>query len=149
MTLVDDSNQRIEVRLSSEEAQHIRSGEYWATAISKDKGAPFTLHVAAIAPVADPLTGMNRAEFLLPESSSDFKPGQLLSVQLYTGNYSHIPSKGIRHDESGDYVFTVEMGAARRRSLSGVCQGQAVIVMGPAGLRDGDQVVAISLDSES
>lgn len=113
--------------------------------------------VKRIAPVVDAATGTVKVTVGLPEElvggSTGFLPGMYTEVRLTTQRHDDVvvvPKRALIRDEEEAFVFVIEEEAAKRvrvelglqdderaELLSGVNEGDEIVVSGQAGLKDG------------
>lgn len=112
--------------------------------------------VKRIAPVVDATTGTVKVTVGLPETlvggSTGFLPGMYTEVRLTTQRHDGVvvvPKRALIRDEEEAFVFVVEDDTAKRvrvelgladdehaEVLSGVAEGDEIVVSGQAGLKD-------------
>lgn len=119
----------------------------------------FTGEVATVDSRVDPVTRAITIRAHLPNPDEIIRPGMFLTVALNVGvkeNALLIPEEAVLASPAGQYVFAVEDGKAKRRSitigqrlvgaievLDGLGAGDSVIVAGVQKVRDGTPIEAI------
>ena len=120
-------------------------------------GEVFQGHVARLAPVLDPATRTAQMEIEVPNPASRLKPGMYARVQfvvLQRSNALTVPRNAIVDLEGTRGVFVADGKTARFKPIkSGIVDGEAVeitegltdgntvVTLGSASLRDGDPIV--------
>jgi membrane fusion protein (multidrug efflux system) len=116
-------------------------------------GGKFAGHVVAISPAVDPATGVGLVRILVPNSSGLLRLGIFLTADVPVETHTRalvVPPEAIYRDEAGrPRVFVVngdlatavpvELGIETKEGielLSGVQEGQTVILTGGYGLGD-------------
>jgi membrane fusion protein (multidrug efflux system) len=118
----------------------------------------FDAHVARLRPTVDPTSGTFTVT-LEVEGRNRLRPGMFASVFLETERHDNalvIPRKALVLDSLGDTVFVRDGDQARRREvelglrdedsveiLSGLAEGDELIVLGQDGLADGTPVTIL------
>jgi len=119
----------------------------------------FTARVLRISPVVDAATGTVKVT-LEVDARGRLRPGMFARVFVETatrGGALVIPRSALSLESLGDTVYVVEDGVARRRevalgfregdlveAVSGLAEGESVVVVGQDGLSDGTPVVALA-----
>ncbi len=118
--------------------------------------------VDQISPVIDEQTGTFKVRFrvdIQPDDSVLIRPGMFVRIFIVTDTKKDalvIPKSGLLQDKKGYYVYIVENGKAKRMDvsigiekeevveiLSGLEEGDQVIIQGQAGLQPGQPVQTI------
>jgi len=91
----------------------------------------------------DTTTGTIKAKARFHNASGTLFPNQFVNVQLLVDTKTGqvvVPTQAVRHGSKGDYVFTVEDGAAKMNMVKvGVSQGERTAI--DSGIKVGDQVI--------
>ncbi|HXJ16784.1 MAG TPA: efflux RND transporter periplasmic adaptor subunit [Candidatus Polarisedimenticolia bacterium] len=131
----------------------LRPGEAVDVTTEAVPGGKFAGHVVAISPAVDPATGVGLVRIRVPNSSGLLRLGMFLTADVPVETHTRalvVPPEAIYRDEAGrPRVFVVngdsatavpvELGIETKESielLSGVQEGQTVILTGGYGLGD-------------
>ncbi len=158
---------RIQANVTESDLQKVRKGMMLSVRHRDSAEKPTRLPVSSISPSIDPVSRMGVVEGLLTSRDGKFVPGQFVSVEVpvVAGNgMAMVPSQAVQTSlsESGNsrYVWLVhpipgqpnryqisrqrvELGAASgdlREVISGLSEGDRVVLTGAADLQDGDSV---------
>jgi membrane fusion protein (multidrug efflux system) len=135
----------------------LRVGEPLAIASDSLPGKQFTGRVVAISPAVDPATNLGLVRIRIANSQSFLRLGMFLSAQVAVEEHKNaltVPPEAIYRDANGQpQVYRVEQGRVivakvtlgiqnkdRVELLSGVKEGDSVVLAGGYGLADGAQV---------
>lgn len=124
---------------------------------------PLRGEIVRVFPWLDPGTRTRTVE-ILPQEDLVLLPGMFARIEVLLKTASDtlvVPVEAILPTEEGDAVFVVSDGKARKRQvdvgietnrkaqiLSGVSEGEPVVVRGVRGLSDGDAVSPVKRDDE-
>lgn len=113
-------------------------------------------HILRIHPTVDPVTRQGTVEVVLNDPPPEARPGQLarLTLQLRPQPRLTVPFPALRRDTQGEYVFRYDNDGAvhhtpvisglhlgeRIEIVSGLNQGQQVVINGFLGLADGMKI---------
>ncbi len=120
----------------------------------------FASSVEKISPVVDPRTGTVRVTLdltdIAAETAAKLRPGMFVKAFIVTDartNVLAIPRRAVARSDDGAFVFVVSDGTATRRAVKlgvaegnrvevteGIAEGEAVVVLGQDGLKDGTAV---------
>lgn len=123
-------------------------------------GARFQARVERISPVVDPATGTFRVTVEIPDPEGRLRPGMFGRFSVVTERRDEVllvPRVALLDSDGGDTVFVVAEGTARRQQivtghsngdrvevLSGLADGDLVVIVGQNALRDGATVRVIT-----
>ena len=126
-------------------------------------GMEFTGGIKRTSPVVDPQTNTIKITIKYEDPGRILRPGMYVRVKLITDTHTGtilIPKSAILYDENRMYVFVVREGQARRitlspgfsdtesvESLSGVEDGERIVVIGQTGLKDGTKVRLVDAEN--
>lgn len=161
-TLADVDTMVVRVQVSELDVVQLRQGNAVSVLLDAFPGQPLAGRIRRIFPVADPNTRLVPVEVALRQDGQRIaRAGFLARVELALGtrdNVLLVPASAVVGDASSAAVFIVEEGTALRRSvrtglnsegrveiLSGVKEGDPVVVAGNNGLRDGATVRIVGL----
>ncbi|PIU18178.1 MAG: hypothetical protein COT16_03115 [Elusimicrobia bacterium CG08_land_8_20_14_0_20_44_26] len=103
----------------------------------------FTGKVTTVASAANPLTRKIKVEVTVPNNRYLLKPGTFARLDIITGirkNVLLVNSKAVAANKNEKYVFVVENGSAKMRTVScGISSGELVEIK--TGLEDGEKVI--------
>jgi len=147
---------------------HVPEGDYFGTVVDKGKstraeitseslpGLEFPGKIKRIAPIVDPQTNTIKITIKYEDPKRILRPGMYVRVKLVTDTHPDallIPKSAILYDENRMYVFVIRDGKAKRvtlepgfsdneyvESLSGIEEGEKLVVVGQTGLKDGAKV---------
>lgn len=125
-------------------------------------GQDFVGQVERISPVVNPNTGTFDVTVELPNDDAALRPGLFVRARIVYDTRQGvplIPRSSLLTEDGEDSVFVVEEGVAKKKDLiigyddgedvevkSGLEQGQDVVTIGQASLRDGTPVEVIEPD---
>lgn len=152
----------VRVQVSELDVVQLRPGDPASVLLDAYPGQPLTGRIRRIFPAADPTTRLVPVEVALEQNDQRLaRAGFLARVELALGtreNVLLVPASAIVSDVGSSAVFVVEDGTAHRRVvrtglnsegrieiLSGVEEGDPVVIAGNNGLRDGAQVRIVGL----
>jgi RND family efflux transporter MFP subunit len=149
---------RLEARLNAEDAQvaYLEPGQRAELRLSAYPSTTFTARVESISPSAN-LTSRTFTVILIPEATdARLKPGMLVQADVAAINKTNvltIPEQAVVSRGTESLVFVVVDGKARRKVvqlgvrgngvvevLSGLTDGETVVVEGQTALNDNDPV---------
>ncbi len=120
-------------------------------------GTKIAGHVLRIAPVVDSQSGTVRVT-IDPGPSTRLRPGMFANVKLVLDRHENvvvIPKKAIVYEDERPGIFVVAGGKAERRAItlgyqdeqraevvSGLDEGELVVLVGQSALKDGSEVIA-------
>lgn len=157
-TIVQLVSQAIEVRLSADDAQVtlIEPGQHADVRLNGYPGVVFPASVVSISPTASATSRTFTVTLALEAADPRLKPGMLVQADVAAINRPAVlavPEVAVLTRATESYVFVVADGKARKRTvtvgvrgggnvevLSGLQDGDQVIVEGQTTLNDGDQV---------
>lgn len=157
LTIVDFSTLVARVFVPEKELDRIAVGQPAAIAGKAARDRKGTGRIARIAPVVDAQTGTIKVTVALPEhlagGEQGFLPGMYAEVTLTTERRDDallVPRRALVRDDEAVFVFVVRNDRAERARLelgledrdwaevrTGLEPGDAVVVAGQAGLKDG------------
>jgi membrane fusion protein (multidrug efflux system) len=125
-------------------------------------GREFAAWVKRISPVIDPSSGTFKVTVGVRAPDGDIVPGLFVRASIITEERPAallVPKRAIVYDGGDQYIFTVREGAASRLPFdagfetadtielrSGLTEGDAVIILGQTGLKDGAPVKVVNPD---
>jgi membrane fusion protein (multidrug efflux system) len=152
------------VFVPEKELDRIKVGQEALVIGKAAKGRKGTGKVLRISPTVDAGTGTVKMTVALPQElagAQGFLPGMYAEVTLtvdHREGVALVPKGAIVHDEEQAYVFVPEADKARRvrvelglqdaervEILKGLGAGDAVIVAGQTGLKDGAKIVRVDM----
>ena len=159
-TILDADPLEARIYLPEKEIYGISENQKIDLALNAQKEIKFSGHVKQINPAVDPKTGTVKVTIEITNPPSAVRPGSFVDVRLITQRHDNailIPKKALI-DEAGErYVFLIEKNLAVRRNvkvgflddvsaevLSGVKQGDAVVIAGQGSLRDGSKTEIVA-----
>jgi RND family efflux transporter MFP subunit len=153
VTLMDFSRVKIVLDVSPRDIGQVRKGQAAAVTVAGAPGREFTGTVSLVGQTADAYAKKFRVEVVCDNPDQALRPGTFGDVVLDVGSREAalvVPQKAIVDDK---YVFLAEGGTARRKEvrlglqnadvveiLSGLKEGDVVIVEGNYGLENGSRI---------
>jgi membrane fusion protein (multidrug efflux system) len=147
------------------EYRSITSGQPVGIAIDALPDEHIAASVTRVSPIVDPATGTFKITIEISDEEQRVKPGMFGRIAIVydeRANALKIPRTALIEDASGTSVFVVEDDIARRRVvetgytdrgmveiLSGLDDGDEVVTVGQAGLKQDSRVTVINRPGES
>jgi RND family efflux transporter MFP subunit len=144
-----------EVHLSEHDTQRVRPSQPATVRLGSDEAATVEGRVERISPVVDQASGTVKVTVAL-EPRQGFRPGAFVRVEIRTDRKSDailIPKRALIEEDGQNYVYVAGADTARRikvqlgyqnegkvEILSGVTQGQKVVVAGQGALKEGSKI---------
>jgi RND family efflux transporter MFP subunit len=156
--VVDISRVRLVANIVEKDLKQIHTGDMTRVEVDAFPGETFAGRIARVAPVLDPATRTAPIEVEIPNESYKLKPGMYARVAVTTDERKDtlvVPTNAVV-DYSGrrgvfvasaDSIVTfrpVRVGIEESEQieiLDGVAEGDRVVTIGAAALRDGDRVI--------
>lgn len=150
-----------DVHLAERDSRFVRPGQQVRVSLGASAPENAVGRVARVSPVVDEETGTVKITVKLEPSSSAFRPGAFVRVEIETDTRADavlIPKQAVLEEDGLSYVVvldseakanrrTVELGyrsATAVEVLAGVSDGEAVVVAGQGNLKDGDATRTVS-----
>lgn len=145
--VVNDNNLRAKALVSETYAGKIEQGDR-VEVILPDANDSLNTQISFASKTIDPASRSFNVEVNLP-SKKAYRPNMLAILKIVDyskDNALTIPIKAIQKSESEDYVFVAENGKAKRVviKVGNIYAGEAEIL---SGLKEGDQVVILGVNS--
>lgn len=112
----------------------------------------FPGRIVRISPVVDPNSGTFRVTLAIDDADERLRPGMFVTTRIVTATHEEallVPKRAIVYDDGHPHVFVVQDSTARKiqldvgfedtenlEALSGVAQGDSIVVVGQNGLKD-------------
>jgi RND family efflux transporter MFP subunit len=112
----------------------------------------FPGRIIRISPVVDPNSGTFRVTLAIDDADERLRPGMFVTTRIVTATHDEallVPKRAIVYDDGYPHVFVVQDSTARKiqldvgfedtenwEVLSGVAQGDSIVVVGQNGLKD-------------
>ncbi|MCL6634433.1 MAG: efflux RND transporter periplasmic adaptor subunit [Peptococcaceae bacterium] len=157
VTVVDLSTMKVQVAVGEQHIGKIKQGQEVKVVVPAVQAGPFTGTVAALSPAVDPKTRSYLLEVRMDNPGRILKQGMFAEVHIVTDRSEGaltVPVDALVARSGGSVVFIVQEGQAREKQVqtgisdgrvteivSGLNEGDQVIVMGQQGLVDGSRVV--------
>ncbi len=155
--VVDITQVRLVVNVIEKDLKQIGVGNSARVEVDAFPGESFEGRIARISPVLDPATRTASIEIEIPNGQFRLKPGMYARVGIVTDSHPNalvVPTNALVdvNGTRGVYlsvnnvaafrpVKTGIEGAMRTEILNGVADGDRVVTIGAAGLRNGDPIV--------
>lgn len=146
------------LRIPQTELSKFSAGNQADVRVDSMPGTSFRATIARISPTIDARNGTFRVTAYLDNADFHLAPGMFARFSIAYAKHSDamlVPKSAIVNDDNDNVVYVVEDGSAIRRAvtigiesadmieiLSGLNEGEKIIVTGQAGLRDGSKVLA-------
>jgi membrane fusion protein (multidrug efflux system) len=147
------------------EYRSIASGQPVGIEIDALPGESITASVTRVSPIVDPATGTFKITIEIRDQAQRVKPGMFGRIAIIydqRANALKIPRTALIEDAAGTSVFVVEEEIARRRAvetgysdsgmvevLSGLDDGDEVVTVGQAGLKQDSKITVINRPEDS
>jgi membrane fusion protein (multidrug efflux system) len=145
------------------EYRRMRAGLEASISVDALPGTSFTGKIARSSPVVDPATGTFKLTIEVSDDTRRLKPGMFGRISIVSDkreNALRIPRNAIVESSGRPYVFVVSDGKAERRLVetgyvdgssieirNGVTDGEQLVVVGQANLRDGASISIVETTS--
>jgi membrane fusion protein (multidrug efflux system) len=165
LTISDQSSLITEVTVSELLINKFKTGDKVQLTIDAlDSNEPLEASIYRIHPDLNPVTRNGMVEIKVDAAPLGSRPGQLARAYLRTQATDRmlIPFTALRRDQTGEYVFIVEEGKAKRVNVTtglrvetdieirqGLEENQNVIIRGFSNLSNNKAVNIINLEQES
>ena len=157
--VVDLQRLRVEVNLPEKDLARLRIGQQARVRSEVLEGIEAPGRLERISPVVDPATGTVKVTVAIDRGDTPLRPGMFVNVDLVVDTHASallLPKRAVVYDEGDPLAFVVqgdsavrtalELGIAERdrvEVLSGLSEGDRVVVVGQSLLRDGAEVRVI------
>ena len=157
LDVVDIRRLKVTVNVSENRVKEVHIDQETIITVDGFRGEFFPGKVSKISPVVDPHSRTFEGEVLMPNPESKLKPGMFARVQLVIAKQTDVvmvPLKAVTEGEKRPVVFLAANGVARAcdvklgisdgvdvEVISGVSEGDKVIVQGNLGLKDGARII--------
>jgi len=154
--VVDASSVKLTFSIPEKEVTRVRKGQDVAFHVEAYPARTFSARVSSILPALDDRTRMLEVQALAPNASGELRPGMFARVSLFVGDPKPtvvIPVTSVLYEGTRTRVFVAEGGKALEREvtlgakygefvevLSGVEEGETIIVVGQTAASDGVKV---------
>ena len=154
LVLADDAASRVEAFVPESRAGEVKLGG--SAQLELDGGSPpVTGTISEIVANVEAVSRSFLVKVDIPEGAAQPRPGTFARVTFPLGSESRlvVPDAALTHFGSLERVFVIEQGQAQLRMvttgerqagsatvLSGLAEGERVVVSPPAGLRDGNRI---------
>ncbi|NOY78909.1 MAG: efflux RND transporter periplasmic adaptor subunit [Calditrichaeota bacterium] len=133
------------VFIPEKDIQKIHVGQRALVTVEAYPGREFWGHVKMINPIVDPESGTVKVTVMLLKKGTPLRPGMFATVKIITETHPHalvIPKRALLLESETDRVFVVQDSVARQRDVKlGFADGDRVEVL--SGLNEGDWVVVV------
>jgi len=154
--MVDFDTLYARVFIPEKDIQKVHIGQKALVTVEAYPGREFWGHVKMINPIVDPESGTVKVTVMLLKKGTPLRPGMFATVKIITAtrpNALVIPKRALLLESETDRVFVVQDSVARQRDvklgfadgnrievLSGLSEGDWVVVVGQEGLQNGAYV---------
>ena len=145
-----------EVFLSERDASEIVVGQFGTVRSGVDPSVTVPAKVSRISPIVDDATGTVKITIELGQSQNLFKPGAFVRVEIRTDTREDsvlVPKRSVVEEDQEKFVFVADEDSVRRvlvevgyesngdvEILEGLTAGDAVVVAGQGGLKEGSKI---------
>ena len=152
-TLVDRDPLKARIYLPEKEIFELTKNQKVSLALNAQKNVQFEGSIDQINPVVDTKSGTVKVTVVVDKAPDAVRPGSFVDVRLVTQRHDNallIPKKALVEEAGEQYVFLISNNLAAKRTvkvgftddesaevLSGIKQGESVVVAGQGSLRDG------------
>jgi membrane fusion protein, multidrug efflux system len=152
-TILDRDPLKARIYLPEKEVFGLTQNQKVNLSLNAQKNVSFDGTIDQINPAVDTKTGTVKVTVLIPNAPASVRPGSFVDVRLVTQKHDNtllIPKKAIVEEAGEQYVFLILKGLATRHTvkigftddesaevLSGINQGESVVIAGQGSLRDG------------
>lgn len=154
--MVDFDTLYARVFIPEKDIQKVHVGQKALITVDAYPGKKFWGHVKMINPIVDPESGTVKVTIMLLKKGTPIRPGMFATVKIITDTHPNalvIPKRALLLESEIDRVFVVQDSVARQRDvklgfadgnrievLSGLNEGDWVVVVGQEGLQNGARV---------
>jgi len=151
--IADFNPLRAKIYVPEKDIGRIYEGQKASITIEAEPGIEFPGVVKMISPVVDPTSGTSKVTIDIEDDMGKLKPGMFASVFIITDTHHDaliIPKKALILESDLDQVYIFKDGTARKADLavgysagddlevlSGLAEGDLVVIAGQDGLREG------------
>jgi membrane fusion protein (multidrug efflux system) len=162
--ITDPSPLKAQVFVPERELQRLGVGQPAAVQVDAVPGRMFPAQVSLVAPTVDARTATFKVTVEVDDASAVLKPGMFARIGIVFERKQQalqIPRVALVETDGERSVFVVQKGLARQRSVTtgltdagnveitdGVKEGEQVVIVGQSGLKDGNRVRVVSLESK-
>ncbi|HZW59031.1 MAG TPA: efflux RND transporter periplasmic adaptor subunit [Woeseiaceae bacterium] len=155
----DTSRLVAKLLLPQREFARFAAGQHAALTVDAWPGAVFDAEIVRISPTVDTASGSITATAYVDNEDGRLAPGMFGRFDIRYEKHAatlNIPAQSVVQEDGESVVYRVDNGTAHRQPveigivangraevLSGLADGDVVVVSGSGGLRDGSQVVAL------
>jgi membrane fusion protein, multidrug efflux system len=159
-TMLDANPLQAKIYLPEKEIYGIQEGQSIDLALNAQKNVIFAGRIRQINPAVDPKTGTVKVTIEIANAPSAVRPGSFVDVRLVTQRHENallVPKKALVEEAGEKFVFVIQKDTAVRKNvkigflddehaeiLSGVRNGEAVVVAGQGSLHDGSKTQIVS-----
>jgi len=160
LTIVDATPLEAKIYLPEREILGIKANQVAYLSLNSRKDILFQGAVRQINPAVDPKTGTVKVTVEVHRAPAEVRPGSFVDVKMETSRHDNallIPKKALVEEAGERFVFVIQKGLAARRNvttgfmddqnaeiLSGVSDGETVVISGQGSLRDGSKTEIIA-----
>ncbi len=157
LDVVDMRHLKTTVNVSENRVKEVYIGQETIITADGFRGEFFPGKVSKISPVVDPRSRTFEVEVLISNPESKLKPGMFARVQIVLAKRTYVVKvslDAVTEGEKGRVIFLAANGVARAcdvklgisdgvevEVISGVTEGDKVIVQGNVGLKDGARII--------
>jgi len=159
-TIVDFEPLEAKIYLPEREIYGLRSKQDVNLTLNAQKDVNFTGRITQINPAVDTKTGTVKVTVEVNNPPAQVRPGSFVDVRLVTQRHDNallVPKKALAEEAGEQFVFVIKKGVASRQRvetgflddrnaeiLSGLKQGDEVVVAGQGSLREGSKTEIVA-----
>lgn len=154
--VVDLGALKVEVNLPEKDLARVKVGQAARLRSEVLKGVHVGGAVQRISPVVDPASGTVKITIRVDPGQASLRPGMFVAADIVTATHENallLPKRALVYEAGDSFAFVVEGTSAKRRAvklgfaeedrvevLTGLSDGEQVVVVGQSILRDGADV---------
>lgn len=163
--VTDPTPLKAQVFVPERELQRLQIGQPAAVQVDAIAGRVFPAKVSLVAPTVDARTATFKVTIEVDDASAVLKPGMFARVGIVFERKPQalqIPRVALVETDGEHSVFVVQKGLVRQRNVTtgltdagnieitdGIGEGEQVVVVGQSGLKDGNKVRVVALETKS
>jgi membrane fusion protein (multidrug efflux system) len=163
--VTDPAPLKAQVFVPERELQRLRTGQPAAVQVDAIPGRTFPARVSLVSPTVDARTATFKVTVEVDDATAGLKPGMFARVGIvfeHKQGALQIPRIALVETDGERSVFVVQKDLVRQRSVTtgltdagnieitgGIAEGEPVVIVGQSGLKDGNKVRVVSLETKS
>ncbi len=157
LAMIADINKvKVKIQIIEKELSKVHKGQPAVITVDAYPDKKFNGKLLQISPFVNPMTKTAEGEIVVPNQGHLLKPGMFARVELIIEEHKDVlvvPNKAVIEQEGREIVFVIDGNIAKLKEvetgfkdeskteiISGLEQGESVIILGNYGLRDGAKI---------